>query len=150
MHGTDVERSGDRLGNRPIESADQGSHDLSDDEAKRVSAEHGDDWRTIESPHDQTFEHKAKRTNHKRGRHHSEPDRQARAVHDVSDIGAKQDELSLSEPDSAPHAGDDAEPEDDQPHDRTETQYLEKCDDQISHGLPPASHYRSLHPGPVA
>src|SRR5882672_4406121 len=150
MHGTDVERSGDRLGNRPIETADQGSHDLSDDESKRVSAEHGDDWRSIETPHDQTFEHEAECAHDKRRRHHSEPYRQARGMHDVSDVGAKQDELTLGEVEDAHHAGDDAEPEDDQHHDRTETQYLEKCDDQISHGLPPASHYRSLHPGPVA
>src|SRR6267154_5519229 len=134
MHRPHVERSGNRLRHRPVEPPDQRSDHLSNDQSKCVSAEHGDDRRRIKSPDDQTFEHETERAHDERGRYHSEPDRQAEAVGEVSDIGAKQNELALREVEDTHHAGDDAEPKDDQNHDRAETQYLENCDDQISHG----------------
>src|ERR1700675_4462302 len=150
MHCPHVERSGDRLGHRSAEPPDQRSDHLSNDQSKRVSAEHGDDRRRIKSPHDQTFEHETERAHHERGRYHSEPDRQAQAVGEVGDIGTQQNELALREVEDTHHAGDDAEPKDDQNHDRAETQYLETRDDQISHGLPPASYCHSLNPPPFA
>src|SRR5450631_3576029 len=149
MHRPHVERSGDRLRHRPVEPPDQRSHDLSNDQSKCISAEHGDDRRRIKSPHDQTFEHETERAHDERGRYHSEPDRQAEAVGKVGDIGAQQNELALREVEDTHHAGDDAEPKDDQNHDRAETQYLENRDDQISHAQPPSSHCQSLNPLPV-
>ena len=134
----DIDRTAERLRDRQIQSADQAADDLADDEPERVGAEHRDDRCGIKSPDDGPLQDKSQRADDKGRRQHSKPDRQARAVDDIGDVGAKQDELALREVEDAHHAGDDPEPQHDQDDDRAETQDLEQCDEQIIHAVSPA------------
>jgi hypothetical protein len=133
MQSADADGAADRLGHRDVEPADQPAHGLADDQAKRIGAEHGDDGRGVEPPHHATLDHEPKRADRKRRRHHADGDRQARAVDEIGDVGAEQDEFTLREIEDAHHAGDDAKSQHDEDDDRAEAQNLEQCNEQRIH-----------------